>query len=110
MKQLIEFPLEDGGTVLVEVDEPKSAAGRRQVSRSGEKAVKAASENFETALTRVKPTANAVIATLRDLVEQPDEIGVEFGLKFTAETDLVLAAAGVEANFKVTLKWQKNGK
>ncbi|MCK4856620.1 MAG: hypothetical protein KAT58_01495 [candidate division Zixibacteria bacterium] len=110
MKQLIEFPLEDGSTILVEVDEPESAGGTARVARRGDKIVEKANQSFETALDKVKPTANAVIAKLRGLYDPPDEISVEFGIKLSAETGVVLAAAGMEANFKVTLKWQKNQK
>lgn len=107
MKRLIEFPLEDGSTILVEVDEPESAGGTARVSR-GDKTVAKANQTFESALDKIKPTANAVISKLRDLIEQPDEICVEFGLKFNAKSDIILASAGIEANFKVTLKWQKD--
>ncbi len=110
MKQLIEFPLEDGSTILIEVDDPEGAGGTARVARRGEKTITRANQNFEKALDRVKPTANAVISKLRDLIEQPDEISAEFGLKFSAESGVIIASAGIEANFKVTLKWQKNQK
>ncbi len=106
MKQLIEFALEDGSTILVEVDAPERAGGTAPVARGG-KTIEKAKQNFESALEMVKPTANAVISKLRDLAEQPDEIGVEFGIKLSADSGVVIASAGIEANFKVSLKWQK---
>lgn len=109
MKQLVEFPLEDGGMILVEVDEPESAGKRARVAR-GDKTVERANQNFETAMDKVKPTANAVISKLRGLYDPPQEISVEFGLKLSAEAGVVLAAAGIEANYRVTLKWQKSEK
>ena len=109
MKQLVEFPLEDGSSILVEVDEAESAGKTARVAR-GDKIVKKANQNFEKALDRVKPTANAVISKLRDLIEEPGEIGVEFGIKLSAESGVVIASAGIEANFKVTLKWTNLGK
>ena len=110
MKRLVEFPLEDGSTIMVEVDEPERAGGTTRVSRGGEKTVEKANQSFEAALDKVKPTANAVISKLRDLYDPPDEISVEFGLKLSAKAGVFLAAAGVEANYKVTLKWKKNEK
>ncbi|MCP4580496.1 MAG: hypothetical protein GY839_02680 [candidate division Zixibacteria bacterium] len=107
MKQLVEFPLDDGSSILVEVDESESAGMAAPVA-FGEKTIEKAKQSFETALDKVKPTANAVISKLRDLTEQPDEINVEFGIKLSAETGAIIASAGIEANFKVTLKWQKN--
>lgn len=108
MKRLLEFTLEDGNTIWVEVDEPETPGGAARVSRNDQKTVEKANQSFETALDKVKPTANAVIAKLRSLVDAPDEISVEFGLKFSAEAGVVLASAGIEANYKVTLKWQKH--
>ncbi len=110
MKQLVEFPLEVGGTILVEVDEPDDAGKTARVARGGKKTIEKANQNFEKALDSVKPTANAVISKLRDLIEQPGEIGVEFGIKLSAESGVVIASAGIEANFKVTLRWTNLGK
>ena len=107
MKRLVEFPLEDGSTILVEVDEPESAGGTARVARGDNKTVAKANQTFEKALDKIKPTANAVISKLRDLTHSPDEITVEFGLKLSAEAGAVLAAAGIEANYKVTLTWKK---
>ena len=105
MKQLVEFPLEDGSTILVEVESPEGG-GMVPAARGGETVVKA-QETFEAALDKVHPAASAIIAKLRDLHDPPDEIGVEFGLKMSAEAGAFVAAAGVEANYKVTLKWKR---
>ena len=103
MKRLIEYPLKDGSSIVVEVDEPVEG-GVERVARPGEM-IEKAKQNFETVLEMIKPTAAAIITTLRDLSESPDEIGVEFGIKLSAASGVVLASAGAEANYKVTLKW-----
>ena len=103
MKRLIEYSLKDGSSIIVEVDEPVES-GVYPVGRSGEM-IEKAKQNFETVLERIKPTAAAVITSLRDLSESPNEIGVEFGIKFSVESGIVLASTGAEANYKVTLKW-----
>jgi len=105
MKQLVEFTLQDGGSVLIEVEEPQ-AGGLTRAARPGEVAAKA-KHSLEEALEHVKPAAAAVIAQLRSLHDAPDEVGVEFGIKLSAEAGAFIAAAGVEANYKVTLKWTK---
>ncbi len=40
----------------------------------------------------------------------PDEIGLEFGLKFNAKTGVIFASADSEATFKVSLKWTNEKK
>jgi len=108
MKQWIEFPLEDGGSVTVEVDVPERV-GMVRAGR-GEEVPQRAQQTFESALDKVRPAAQAIIQKLRALHDPPDEIGVEFGLKMNAEAGAVIAAAGVEANYKVTLKWKREEK
>lgn len=107
MKRLVEFPLEDGSTAIVEVDEPETD-GVRRVARAGEIAEKAG-QTFETALEKIRPAASAIVAKLRDLSVAPDLIGVEFGIKLSAKAGAIFASADSEANFKVTLTWKRKG-
>lgn len=105
MKRLIEFPLEDGTTMLVEIDEPDQG-GLVKASRSDDVITKA-QQTLEKSLEKVKPAAQLVIQKLRELHETPDEVQVSFGLKLSAEAGAVLASGSVEANYTVTLKWAK---
>ena len=113
MKRLIEFPLEEGGTMLVEVDEPESSAesttrgGVIKAARPTGEVVEGAKKTFEDAIDKIKPAAQAIIDKLRELRDTPDEISVEFGIKLSAEAGAFIASAGVEANYKVSLKWTK---
>ncbi len=106
MKRLIEFPLEDGNSITVEVDELEPEGGVVRAARPGEIAAKAG-QTFEAALDRIRPAASIIITKLRALSDPPDEMTVEFGLKMNAEAGAVIAAAGAEANYKVTLKWKR---
>jgi len=107
MKRLIEFPLEAGGSIVIEVDEPEPEGGVVRVARPGEVAEQAR-ETFEAALERLKPASNAIIGKLRSLSDPPDEVVVEFGLKMNAQIGaVVIASAGAEANYKVTLTWKR---
>jgi hypothetical protein len=103
MSELVEFRLQDGASVVVEMEEEQAGlvpAGRR----AGEIAREAA-QTFEDAIASILPAAEIVTRELRKLT--PDELGVELGIKLTAEAGAVIAKAGGEANFKVTLKWSE---
>jgi len=100
MKQLVEYELEDGSTILVEVDLPE--AGIERAAR-GDQIVKA-KERFSEALEQIKPVAQTVLSKLGSL--SADEIGVEFGIKLSAKAGVILASADAEANFTVTLTWK----
>lgn len=114
MKRLIEFPLEDGDSILVEVDvdetEETGLVPASRGERTGADVPAKATMTFETAMEKVKPAAAAIVKKLRDLSDPPDEMEVEFGLKLSAEAGAVVAAAGIEANYTVTLKWKREAK
>ena len=106
MKRLVEFPLDDGSTIVVEVDEPEPEGGTVRVSRPGELAEKA-QVTFEEALNRIRPAAEGIVARLRGLSDPPDQVSVEFGLKLSAQAGAIVAAAGAEANYKISLTWKR---
>lgn len=112
MKRLIEFPLDDGDVLLVEVDVEASPYGLEQVARDqhGEGLPEKAVMTFYRAMDKVKPAAEAIIQRLRGLSEPPDEMEVEFGIKLSAEAGAVVASTGMSANYTVKLKWKKDTK
>jgi hypothetical protein len=109
MKQLIEFSLETGDTILVEIEKPQSGSGVVPAGRAGEIVAKA-SQNFEAALGKIKPAAETIITKLRELSDTPDKIQVEFGVNLSADAGAIIAATGVKANFKVILAWDRQNK
>jgi hypothetical protein len=104
MKQLIEIPMEDGTSIVMEVDESQS--GVQRVARPGE-IVARASQTFETAMDNLKSIAGVVIGKVRALKESPDEVNVEFGIKFNGNVGVVIASVDSEATLKVSLKWKR---
>lgn len=110
MKHLIEFPLEGGDSILIEVDTDEKKIGNLDPVLRGEpreKVIERAGMTFQAAMDKVKPLAQTIITKLRGLHDSPDEIEVVFGLKLNAEAGMVVAATGVEANYTVKLKWVK---
>ncbi len=101
MKQLVEYELEDGGTIIVEVDLPE--AGIERAGR-GDQIIKA-KERFGEALEQIKPVAQTVFSKLGSL--SADEIGVDFGIKLGAKAGTIIACADAEANFTVRLTWKR---
>ena len=106
MKRLIEFPLQDGSSILVEVDEPETPGNVVRAARPGE-VMEKAHQTLDDALDKITPGAQMVVSKLRGLHDEPDEIAVEFGIKLSAVAGAFIASAGIEANYKVTLKWSK---
>jgi predicted RNase H-like HicB family nuclease len=107
MKHLVEFPLEEGGSIVVEVDEPETS-GTARAARGD--ALAKARETLEDALDKVLPAAKSVIEKLRSLDDKPNEIEVTFGIKLNTSLGAVIASATAEANFDITLRWTGNTK
>ena len=101
MKQLVEYELEDGSTIIVEVDLPE--AGIERAGRADQ--IIKAKERFGDALEHIKPVAQTVFSKLGSL--SADEISVEFGIKLGAKAGIIIASADTEANFTVSLTWKQ---
>jgi Trypsin-co-occurring domain 1 len=111
MRQLVEYQIgntEDGPSIVVEVDEPVGEAGEERVAFRSWKNPVPAADDLESALARVTPAAELVLAKLQGLAERPDEATIVFGIKLTGKAGAVLASAGVEATFNVTLMWKRD--
>lgn len=103
MKQIIEFPLEDGTSILVEVNEPVEDD---RISL-GDRVVQTAQYTIESALDRIKPLTSAIMTKVQSLNEPADEVEIKFGIKMSAELGAVIAAGNAEVNYEITLKWNK---
>jgi len=106
MKRLVEFPLDQGGSVLIEVDEPPAGPTMRGLGKDRAALVEKADETFENATAAVTPAARSLLARLRSIEDPPDEIGIEFGVQLSAQTGAFIASVAAEANFKVSMTWR----
>ena len=105
MPQLVEFPLQEGGSIFVEVDEARSSNGAVRRGLSPTELVSRADETVEAAFARVKPAAVALVDGLRGMVDAPDQIEVTFGIRLSGEVGAVIAKTSADANFEVSMRW-----
>ena len=105
MKRLVEFPMEDGSTILVEVDEPGYGGGTLRSMRPGDM-IERAGMTYEQAIDKIQPAAVSIIARLRAMPEPPSEIAVELGISLSAEAGAFLASAATQAHVIITLTWK----
>ena len=107
MKRLVEFPLDEGGSILVQIDEPDTGgtvrAGRDEI-------IEKARETLEEALNRVLPAAKSVVEKLQSMTSKPDEIEVNFGINLSTQAGAFIASTTAAANFGVTVHWTKASK
>lgn len=95
-----------GRTDVVQVQIEEVPDGLVQVARPGQVVARAA-RSLNEMLAGIRPVVEDFIAAFRDMPDGPDEIGVEFGLTFTADADLVICRTSGQAGFTVTLTWRR---
>lgn len=113
-KRLIQVRLDDQHLIDVEVDdtdlaEAGSASGLSPISRNRGKLGEITGSTVESAMrTDIIPTAGTILGELWRMTQQPSSVALEFGLKFSSQVGLVMAAAGVEGHIQVTLTWDRD--
>jgi hypothetical protein len=105
--ELLKLKTEGGGAVLVEVD-PLSSGPVTRGGR-GANAVVEATESLEQLVGRLGPAMRGIVSQLRTAADWPEEVEVEFGVKLSADSNVIIARAGGEANFRIALKWSRQG-
>ncbi|MCP4109254.1 MAG: hypothetical protein GY749_27635 [Desulfobacteraceae bacterium] len=106
-KRVIQFDLDENeNPVYIEIEDP----GYGGIEQAGlEDTIEKAQNKFVEAIERVKPAAEAVLNSFREM-NTPDEIGLEFGIAFKANAGAVFASVASDATFKVSLKWKNEKK
>jgi Trypsin-co-occurring domain 1 len=103
------IPIEIGGvSFLVETT---AVGGRSEPTSSrpdrAREAVVGAFDRAQEAILAVGRSTAATVNSLGHEATAPHEVEVKFGLKFTAESSIVIAGASSEASLEVTLKYKR---
>lgn len=111
MAKYVEFPLEDGGTILIETPDEPARPGSGFVRGAGDLTSEWANKSqktFDQSMVGVRAAAENLMKHLSAL--GPDEMEVSFSLKATGELggNLAVAKTGAEANYNVSLRWRKD--
>ena len=100
MDSLVEFDLEDGATVLIQAERSPTIT-----TRGGGRSQEKAEKSFERAAEAIRPAAEKMLATFKDMENAPSEISLEFRVQFSAEAGAFIGTVSGGANFAVTVKW-----
>ncbi|VVP59667.1 hypothetical protein PS850_06114 [Pseudomonas fluorescens] len=107
MTRLIQFHNEKGFEILVEAATDECPSGEVRVSESGNMTEKAAI-SLEESIGRIRPLTDTLLAQLTSLAKRPDEIALEFGIKFSSEAGIVVAKAAVEGQITIKIVWNRD--
>jgi Trypsin-co-occurring domain 1 len=84
--------------------------GTEPTAGRADDATRRAVEAFEQAQGAIVAVATRTAGTVRELASRavcPDRVEVEFGLSFTAQGNVLVAAASAEASLKVTISYDR---
>jgi hypothetical protein len=104
--QLLEFKSQQGDVVFVEADARQSGPATR-AGRSAEVVVEAG-RSLEQVLGQLGPLVTGIVRQLRQAPDWPDQVEVEFGVRLSADANVIIVRAGGEANFRIALRWSHN--
>jgi hypothetical protein len=68
-----------------------------------------AGRNLESVVGQIGPVISGMVSELRTSADWPDEVEIEFSVKISADSNVIIARAGGEANFRVALRWTDRG-
>ncbi|NUP44726.1 MAG: hypothetical protein HOY76_48790 [Streptomyces sp.] len=100
MPDIVQMPVDGGEPILVEIDRRTTRVGRVQDQFD------TAGESLQRSLTRVQEIAGHVFDKLSALPRKPERIRVEFGVKLTADANVILTRTGGEAHFVIEMEWE----
>jgi hypothetical protein len=106
VKRLVDFPLEQSGSVLVEVDEASAGPTMRGLGKDRPTVADRTDKTFEEATATVVPAASGLLSRLRAADDPANEVSIEFGVQLSAQTGAFIASAAVEANLRVSMTWR----
>src|SRR5690242_302614 len=97
MKRLLEFPLDEGGSVVVDVDEPSDGPAMRGIGKDRSALLQETDKTFEDVTAAVTPAARYLITWLRSIDGPPDGVRIRFGVQLSAQTGAFIASVAAQA-------------
>lgn len=109
MSKYLEFPLQSGGTILIETSDERRPGASGFVRSAGQAdAADKATQSFDASIESLRLSADLLVRQLQSLSTPPDEMELFFNLKAVGELGtLVVGRTNSDANFNVTLKWHR---
>ncbi|MFB9462388.1 CU044_2847 family protein [Streptomyces cinereospinus] len=105
----VRIPLDDGSSILVQVDAGEAPADSRGPVKAGRiaDAVRELPRSVQEAMVPVTTMARAVLDQLRQA--GPDEVTVEFGVNLAAQAGVVIAKSEANCHLRVAMTWNGAG-
>jgi hypothetical protein len=103
------IPMQVAGVELLVEAAP--VVGSEPTSAKLERAQEAVAGTFDQVQTTMVTIAESTVSTISHLAKRsvhPDEMEVKFGLKFSAQGNVIVAGAAGEASLEVTMTYRRD--
>lgn len=77
---------------------------------SNNKIIEKTKDFLENSIKQIKAFAGNISNSIQNLDVAPDELEVEFSVKFTVDAGIIISSVGSETGITIKLKWSKLGK
>lgn len=105
--KLIECVLNENTSVYIEaLNVETSSSGRTSPAGSTTKLIEKGKHTFESVIRVIKPISEHTLSQIKQLVEPPNTLSIEYGIKFSVNGNAIIAAASGEATFKIIIEWK----
>lgn len=112
MTQFVKLELDNNKSIFIEATEDvlieKQEEG--EVFASTEDRINNVTANLKEALSPVSGLVSAAVESIKDVAVAPDSIEVEFGLKFSADANVIVSKVSGEVTLKIKAVWKNNDK
>lgn len=104
MRKILRYSSKSETPIFLDISKLDSNDQIREAAYGEEIFIKVEAE-FEDVLDGIKPITDAIMDKFSNLSLKPNEIEVEFGVRFNSKANIVITSGEVAANFKIVLKW-----
>ena len=102
---LVKYLTESGTPIMIEVVNKEDFGDTLRSGNRNLEVVDTIDQSFNAVIEPIKAIADDISRKMTSLEYCPNEIGLEFSLKFSAKVGIIVTSIDSEANFKVSLKW-----
>lgn len=109
-QNLIEISMDNNTKFYIEAVQTPALDGNDPLlvpAASGDKVIKKTRDFLKDSITQIKGFSDNIAEAIEDSRMRPDELELEFGIKFAADAGIIISSISSEANLTVKMKWNK---
>lgn len=111
MSNFIAVQLDDNTKIYLETakdDIEKGVDGLFVPVSSNGHIIEKTKDFFDNTLEQIKTFSNGISNAVKNFDASPDEVEVEFSVKFSADVGIIISSASSESGITIKMKWKKS--